>query len=169
MAKNTKVGRPSRYKQEYCIQAYKLCLLGSTDKQMADFFGVVESTINKWKLDHPEFSESIKRGKEIADMEIANSLFERARGAKVKKKQAFKLKRVEYEFGKRVLEEERIEIVEVEEELPPDTTSAIFWLKNRNPDQWRDKQQHEVTGPNGGPIDFHLRVVFEDEGETSTE
>ena len=145
MAKNTKVGRPSRYKQEYCTQAYKLCLLGSTDKQMADFFGVVESTINKWKLDHPEFSESIKKGKEIADMEIANSLFERAKGAKVKKKQAIKLKRVEYEAGRRVLEEERIEIVDVEEELPPDTTSAIFWLKNRNPDQWRDKQQHEHT------------------------
>lgn len=145
MAKNTKVGRPSRYKQEYCVQAYKLCLLGSTDKQMADFFGVAESTINKWKLDHPEFSESIKKGKEIADMEIANSLFERAKGAKVKKKQAIKLKRVEYNMGRRVLEEERIEIVDVEEELPPDTTSAIFWLKNRNPDQWRDKQQHEHT------------------------
>lgn len=145
MTKNTKVGRPSRYKQEYCIQAYKLCLLGSTDKQMADFFGVAEATINNWKLNHPEFLESIKKGKEIADMEIANSLFERAKGAKVKKKQAIKLKRVEYNMGRRVLEEERIEIVDVEEELPPDTTSAIFWLKNRNPDQWRDKQQHEHT------------------------
>lgn len=161
MTKKSNAGRPSRYKQEYCVQAYKLCLLGSTDKQMADFFGVVESTINKWKLDHPEFSESIKKGKEIADMEIANSLFERAKGATVKKKQAIKLKRVEYEFGKRVLEEERIEIVEVEEELPPDTTSAIFWLKNRNPEQWRDKQQHELTGPNGGDINVTItrRVI----------
>ena len=57
-------------------------LINGTTLQMADFFGVVESTINKWELAHSEFLESIKRGKEIADMEIANSLFERARGTK---------------------------------------------------------------------------------------
>ena len=56
-------GRPTNYKKEYDEQAYKLCLLGATDKEMADFFNVKEQTINNWKKNHPSFFESIKRGK----------------------------------------------------------------------------------------------------------
>ena len=28
----------------------------------------------------------------------------------------------------------------------PDTTAQIFWLKNRKPDEWRDKKETEVSG-----------------------
>ncbi|MES1763769.1 hypothetical protein ACKWMU_12765, partial [Escherichia coli] len=56
------MARPTKYQEAYAEQARKLCLLGYTDAELADFFEVSESTINKWKLDYPEFSESIKKG-----------------------------------------------------------------------------------------------------------
>jgi hypothetical protein len=75
-----KRGRPSSFKPEFIEQAAKLCRLGATDKEMADFFGVAESTFHKWKIDRPEFSESIKSGKVLSDAEVANSLYLRAVG-----------------------------------------------------------------------------------------
>lgn len=134
------VGRPTAFKEDYIEQAYKLCLLGATDAKLADFFDVTEQTINNWKHDFPEFFESIKKGKLRADAEIAEGLFNRAKGAVINTQQAIKLKRVEYDQGKRMLEEERVEVVDLLQEVPPDTAAGIFWLKNRNPEMWRDKQ-----------------------------
>lgn len=137
--KSNPVGRPSLYKDEYKDQAYNYCLLGATDKELAQFFDVQESTINNWKIDYPEFLESIKKGKEIADAEIASSLFNRARGAVVNVQQAFKTKSVTYNEQGKKCEVESIEIVNLRQEQPPDTTASIFWLKNRRPGNWRDK------------------------------
>lgn len=65
-----KRGRKSAYQKEYANQALKLCLLGATDKELADFFSVSEQTLNKWKKDYPEFLESLKKGKNIADANV---------------------------------------------------------------------------------------------------
>lgn len=140
-----KVGRPSPYKEEYNEQVYKLCLLGATDKDIADFFDVVESTINKWKIDFPKFSESIKSGKKIADMHLASKLKNRAEGAVIRQQQAFKTKEVYYNDDGKRCEREIIQIVDLEQEQPPDTTALIFWLKNRKSDSWRDKQEFDHT------------------------
>ena len=75
-----KSGRPSGYKPEYSEQAFKLCLLGATDKDLGDFFGVSETTINNWKLREPNFVESLKNGKMQADANVACSLYKRALG-----------------------------------------------------------------------------------------
>ena len=125
-------GRPTKYKKEYENQVYKLCLLGATDKELADFFGVVESTINEWKIKQPEFSESMKRGKINADAEIAESLHKRAKGYRY----------IEKEYKEGLLSKE------VEKEVAPDTTAAIIWLKNRQPKSWRDKQEVESHNTN---------------------
>lgn len=77
--KDSKSGRPSLYKEEYADQAYNYCLLGATDKDLANFFDVTETTINNWKLDHHEFFESIKKGKEIADASTATRQIATAR------------------------------------------------------------------------------------------
>lgn len=139
-------GRPTKYKREYDEQAYKLCLLNATDKQIADFFGVAEQTINEWKHKHKKFSESIRAGKIKADMEISKSLFERASGAKYKQQRAFKVKEVIYgDNGKRVAERERLETIDVDMQDPPDTKAIEFWLKNRQPGLWRDRQKEEQT------------------------
>ena len=129
-------GRPSVYTEKHAILAGKLCLLGATDAEIADALEISESTLNAWKHDHEEFSESLKKGKMLADAEIASKLYHRASGYSHDAVKIF-----QYE-GQPV-------IVPYTEVFPPDTTAAIFWLKNRRPDLWRDRQ--EITGPNGGP------------------
>jgi hypothetical protein len=131
-------GRPTLYRQDYADQARKLCLLGATDAELADFFGVPESTLNGWKLAHPGFLESIREGKVKADAEVANSLRERAVGAEWTEQQAIKIKVGPHQ--------ERVEVVEVRRAAPPDTQAAVMWLKNRRPRDWRDKQEFEHAG-----------------------
>lgn len=124
-----KQGRPSKYKEEYAEQAYNYCLLGAIDEQLASFFDVSVTTINTWKETYPDFLASIKKGKEIADLQVTESLKKRASGMKLKKQ-------VVKDGG----------IVEIEDEIAPDTAAAIFWLKNRQPKIWRDKQETEHSG-----------------------
>ena len=141
-------GRPTKYKAEFAEQAYKYCLLGADDKKLAYLFEVSESTINQWKKDHKEFSESIKKGKAFSDADVASRLFHRAMG---------------YDHPEddiRVVSGE-IVITPTVKHYPPDTAAAIFWLKNRQREKWRDKVDTEVTGKDGGPIDHSLRVTFE--------
>lgn len=74
-------GRPSEYQPEMGVQVEKLCRLGATDREIADFFDVDESTITRWKAKHAEFRTSLKRGKLLADAQIAHSLYSRALGS----------------------------------------------------------------------------------------
>jgi len=125
-----KNGRPTKYKVEYNEQAYKLCLLGSTDKQLADFFVISEATLNTWKHKHPKFLESLRKGKVIADANVAESLYERARG---------------FSHPDTHISNFQGEITQTEitKHYPPDTAAAFIWLKNRA--GWRDKQETEHT------------------------
>ena len=129
-------GNKPRYKAENVVIAKNMCLLGATDKHLADCFEVSEQTINNWKKKYKEFNLALKEGKIYSDAVIAKALFGRAKGMKIT--------------------EEKItsdgSIVELKKELPPDPTSMIFWLKNRQPELWRDKQDMELTGKDGGPI-----------------
>jgi len=75
-----KRGRKTDYKEEYSNQVIKLCLLGATDKEIADFFGVSEKTLNTWKKKYPEFLQSLKKGKDVADANVASKLYNRAIG-----------------------------------------------------------------------------------------
>lgn len=145
-------GAPTLYREEYDEQAYKLCLLGATDKDIADFFEVCEATINNWKKEYPKFLESIRAGKKTADMEVATSLYKTTQDRTVIEQVAFKTKKISYnDSGKRV-EEEVIEIVDVAKAIPADFRSQQFWLKNRKSDQWRDKQEVDHSGEISIPV-----------------
>lgn len=122
------VGRPTKYKKEYDELAYNYCLLGATDAELGAFFGVCEATINNWKLEFPEFLESLKRGKELADAKVAQALFHRATG--------FSHPDVDIKVV-----EGHIVQTKLTKHYPPDSTSMIFWLKNRQPDKWREKRE----------------------------
>ena len=127
-------GRKTKFKEEYCHQAFIACSqLKSTDKQLAALFDVKESTINNWKIDFPQFLESIKAGKAEADNEVERSLFERATGYTCK----------DVKFATH--EGQITDFQEYDKHFPPDVTAAIFWLKNRKPKQWRDKQEIDYT------------------------
>lgn len=143
-------GRPTAYLPEYSEQVTKLCLLGATDAQLADFFEVSETTVNNWKISHPEFLESLRAGKRVADAEVAHGLFNRARGAQYTTSQPFKVKRTEYDDkGKRTAEIEEVICVPVDVVEPPDTNACSLWLRNRDSANWRDKTETAVTGLDG--------------------
>jgi hypothetical protein len=134
MSGKDKLGRPTKYKKEYHDDlAYKLCLLGHTDKQLGEVFGVQESTINNWKNENASFLESIIKGKDSADAKVAESLYRRATGLKVKEVRVTPT-------------EEGESVVETTKELPPDTAAAFIWLKNRRSGKWRDKHEVEHSG-----------------------
>jgi len=123
--------RPTRYRKEFAELAYNYCLLGSTDAQLGVFFSVTEQTINNWKKAHPEFFESIKKAKYQADAQVAQSLFHRANG---------------YEHADTHISnyQGKITVTDTVKHYAPDPTSAIFWLKNRQPEIWRDKKEVEL-------------------------
>lgn len=144
------MARPSKYKPEFNEQAFKLCLMGATDKELAQFFEVDERTINEWKQSKEGFSQSLKRGKDLADANVGARLYERALG---------------YEHPSediKVINDEvvRIPIIKV---YPPDTTACIFWLKNRQPAKWRDKQEVSVQTDPMERVRQHLPDLLEDD------
>lgn len=134
-------GRPSSFKPEYVDQAKKLANKGFTDREIAEFFDVDERTINRWKHDHEDFCQSLKVGKDEADARVEQSLYRRALGYS---HDAVKI---------HVASDGGITQVPFTEHYPPDTTAAIFWLKNRKKDEWRDVKAQEHSGPNGAPIE----------------
>jgi len=131
-------GRPSAYREEFVEQAEKLCNLGATDEEMADFFGISVRTLYRWKIEQPTFCQSIKNAKEVADERVERSLYQMATGFIFKQQEAIKVKDEQYK--------EHVEVVDVDRFNPPEAPAAIFWLKNRRKEQWRDKQEHELTG-----------------------
>lgn len=140
-------GRPTEYRSEFAEQATKLCLLGATDAKLADFFEVSETTVNNWKIAHPGFLESIRAGKRAADAEVAHGLFNRARGAQYTTQQAFKVRRIEFDDkGKKKAEFEEVISIPVDVVEPPDTAACSLWLRNRDPESWRDKVEHAHSG-----------------------
>lgn len=155
---------------------------GLTDEQIAHNMGISRSTLNEWKKKYSDISDTLKRGKEVTDIMVENSLLKRALGYEYKEqkyaqvemseeehflKQQIAVNKYKLDHPEATLEEIRlVEIgvskfksVLVEEktkEVPPDVTAQIFWLKNRKPNEWREKQQNEITGAGGGP----LQVLF---------
>jgi hypothetical protein len=137
-------GRPSPYKKEYNEQVIKLCRLGATDKEIADFFNVCEATVNNWKHNYPQFLESIKSGKAESDMNVANSLYNRACGYK-------------HEEEKNIIVYGEKKKIKESKYFPPDPTAMIFWLKNRRSKDWRDKQDLVHSG------DININVTLDEE------
>ena len=124
---------------------------GLIDKQIAHNMGVSPTTIREWKKRFPEIAEALCKGKEVVDREVENALLKSALGFMQKIRKPVKIKEVEYDpkNGRKIRESEKW--VQVEEEIfvPPQVTAQIFWLKNRKPDEWREKNDLTLTPSNG--------------------
>ena len=149
-----KRGRKSIYKEEYCNQVLKLCLLGATDKDLSEFFGVSEKTLNSWKKNYPEFLQSIKKGKNIADANVASKLYNRAIGYDYK------------EITRSPIKDKdgiahMAEVKTVNKHVPADTTAAIFWLKNRQPEKWRDRKELDANVNLGDELESMTKEQLE--------
>ena len=131
MTKNkSSAGQPTKYKDVYNSIALNLCKLGGQDKDLADSFDVHLDTINNWKIQHPAFFESIKDGKDYYDSGLIEN--------------ALKKKALGYEFTE-VKEEEGtqgLKTTKTVKHYAPDTGAIALYLKNRNPNRWKDKIEH---------------------------
>ena len=101
-----------------------MCRDGATDEIIANKLEIALSTFYEYKKKHKEFAQALSRGKEIVDIQVENALLKRALG--------FSYEEITYEYG--------AETKRVKKYVIPDTTAQIYWLKNRKPEQWRDKQ-----------------------------
>lgn len=145
---------------------------GLTDEQIAEKINVSPSTLYEWKKKYSEISESLKRGKEIVDIQVENALLKRALGYSYNEDKyisvpmdlaeytekleqymnMYKFEHPEATDSELILVRERFpktkEVLAERKvkEVVPDTTAQIFWLKNRRPDRWRDKQDMELSG-----------------------
>ena len=107
---------------------------GLTDEQIADNIGIRRPTLYDWKKKYSDISDALKRGKEVIDRQVENALLKRALG---------------YEYVETTKELTDLGLTvtkQVTKQVAPDTTAQIFWLKNRKPQEWRDKKETEVTG-----------------------
>lgn len=142
-AKN--MGRPSKYRPEFVEQAKKLGKLGATDLEIADFFGIRVRTLFNWKNEHEEFFHALNESKAIPDERVERSLYHRAIGYE------------HTEVDIRVIDK-RIVKTKIRKYYPPDTTACIFWLKNRQPSNWRaaPEQEDDETAPT--PVKVEITV-----------
>lgn len=126
-------GRPTDYRPEYAEQAKKLILLGVTDEEMADFFGVALATIYNWRKTHKDFLDPCVF-KVVADAEVAHSAHQTATG-------------YTYETDKVVGKGDSARVVTVKVHVPGNPTAQQHWLRNRRRKEWADTKQVEVGGP----------------------
>lgn len=153
MTKPKKSGRPSEYDkaggdEKAPDMVRSLALLGATETEMAAAFGVCLKTITNWENKHPLFRQAILDGRLAADAQVGQRLFERALGYEHDEDKIF----YDSKEGKSV-------VVPTTKRYPPDTTAAIFWLKNRRPEDWRDKQEVKNTHDVDGGLAAVLKAV----------
>lgn len=128
-------GRSTSYQDDFPARAKVLAERGALDRDIAQALGIGLSTFYEYRHKHPEFLDALKVGKDVADDAVEAALFRKATGYSFDSEKVFQFE------GEPV----RVDIVE---HVPPSDTAAIFWLKNRRGDKWRDKQEveHNVGG-----------------------
>ncbi len=145
-----KGGSAPLYRPGFCEIAKGLCVLGATNEELGERFGVTKETIQQWQHRYPDFKKAIHEGRDGIDARIAASLAHRAMG--------FSHPDEHIHVGK----SGQVTRVRTVKQYPPDTAAAQFWLKNRRPQAWKDRVEH--TGAQGGPIDFTLNYVTAPKG-----
>ena len=140
-----KVGRPTKFFPQYVQQAKVLASKGFTDLDLAESFMVSEATINTWKIEHPEFLESLKAGKDMIDDEVEKSLLQSAVGYSHKEEKIF-------------CNEGTIVRAQTVKHYPPNPGAAKLWLTNRRPDDWREKHEVDFKTP------FTIKMDEDDAG-----
>lgn len=124
---------PTKFKPEFVNVAQSMCRLGATNIEVSDALGIELRTLYRWQAENKPFATALKVGKEIADERVKRSLYASAVG---------------YEHDEVDIRVVGAQIVKtkVRKFYPPVPTSAIFWLKNRDSANWRDKTDMEHSG-----------------------
>lgn len=119
------------------------CRNGMLEKDIAKKLGLSVSTFELYKSKHPELKEALKKGKEIVDFEVEDSLYKKCIGAYVQEDKAFKCKEVYYDENGNRCERETVKTVKIDRFIEPDVTAIAIWLNNRKPHEWRRNANKE--------------------------
>ncbi len=133
---------------------------GLTEEQIASKMGVSRATLNNWKKNFLDILDTLKKGKEYADRTVERSLYERAIGYTTCVKKPIKVREIKYNRSGKRVETEKVIYAEEEIHIPGDVTAQIFWLKNRKPEQWREKADN-MTHVSNGVLESLLEIEKE--------
>lgn len=142
-------GRKTKYNPEETPKfAEQYARDGLSDEQIAHNLGINLQTYYNWQKKYPQFLEAIKKGKAPVDFEVENSLLKKVHGY------TYNEEHIEYvsdESGNPQIKYKKV----IKKHVPPSDTALTFWLKNRKPEQWRDKQEHDITSK-GEKVVFYI-------------
>lgn len=127
------MGRPTKKSDDKLTAAIRMAEYGLTDAQISHCLGITRATLHNWKKENSSFFDTLKSAKEEADKKVEKSLFKRANGYSYTEKQT------EKRNGSTVSEKK------IKKTVAPDTVACIFWLKNRQPEKWRDKPEVDTS------------------------
>jgi len=146
--KKKKLGHPTKWSKEMREKILFMARRGFIEKEIAHILDIGPRTLANWKTRYPDFWQELKENKGLADAKVVKSLYERANGYNHRETKA-----------QWVWDQEqggRWETIDLIKHYPPDTGACIFWLKNRLPEVWRDKQDVEQSG------EVRIRVTYDD-------
>tara|TARA_R110000782_G_scaffold262725_1_gene354995 strand:- start:982 stop:1413 length:432 start_codon:yes stop_codon:yes gene_type:complete len=124
------LARPTKFKEEYIEQAKKLCSLGATTADLAEFFKVNPSTVKLWMVTNAKFSATINDQKAFSNAKVVRSLYERALGY------------THDDVDIKVIDGVVVK-TQTLKHYPPEPKAISLWLRNRDPDNWVEKKELE--------------------------
>lgn len=146
------IGQPTKYRPGFCELATRHCMLGATNEELGELFGVTKETVQDWMRTKKEFKQAVYEGREGADARVAESMYRRAKGMTLP------------DVHVHVSKDGDVTKVPLTRHLAPDVTAGKFWLNNRRATKernegnaWADRIEH--TGGGGGPIDMTVNFV----------
>lgn len=131
----SKRGRKSGYNDKIRETILRLLTEGRTEQQIAKVIGVSRRTLANWKGKHPDLLHAVRESKLLADELVEASLFSRALGYSHPEEKAF-------------LFQGQVVTHRQQKHYPPDTQAQMFWLRNRQPERWREKTEGDVNVQN---------------------
>lgn len=105
---------------------------GKTEDEIGNILGVTRRTLNNWKGKHSDLLYAVREARQVADQLVEASLYSRALGYSHPETKTF-------------MHEGCIITEDITKHYPPDTTAAMFWLRNRQPKRWREKTEGDVN------------------------
>lgn len=128
------MGRSTKFSDEMVEKAKYLARDGLTDEEMSKELGIGVRTFYQWQKKYPHFKQALKENKGIVDHKVEDALLKRALG--------YEYEETEITASK---DGKTSRVKKIKKVIPPDTVAIIFWLKNRQPEKWRDKLNHHIT------------------------
>lgn len=113
--------------------------------------GITAKTLYEWENRFSEIRDALKRGKAPVDFEVENALLKRALGFEYEEimREVEDIPTNKTDSEGNTIYKQKKHVRKIKKYIPPEPTAMIFWLKNRKPEQWKDKREQVVSTKDG--------------------